>query len=506
MAAGVDRLAEITRATFVGGQGRKVRELKIARSAVLDQTAKVARGDDESGSAADAVATQAAATDRALAAAFAPDSGRAAERRAAASLAALQPSARSVSDRLDSAADRADDRAGRQLAWTLIGVLVLVSLLLGSFWSRRNAADAQRRERRFQALLRNSSDLVVVVDPSTLTIRYATPVVERMLGYPPEAVVGSSLAELTHPEDRGMLADAVRAVSSGDDGHETDRWRALHNKGGCVDVEASWLNLNDDPSVQGLVVTIRDVGERTNLEDQLRHQAFHDPLTGLPNRTLFEDRVRHSVARTRRHGRGMAVLFVDLDDFKTVNDSLGHAAGDELLRQVAQRLNSWVRTSDTVARLGGDEFAVLVEEPEHPEEAQAIAQRIHTGMEQPYVIDGHELFVGASVGIASRGVRLHQRGADAQRRHSHVRGQGRRQGPLGGLPAHHAHGGPAPAPCSAGTCAGRWTTVSCSWSTSHWSTSPASASWAPRRSPAGTIRSSAGCPPATSSRWPKRRA
>ena len=329
-----------------------------------------------------------------------PARGAPRERRAAASLAALQPSARSVSDRLDTAADRADDRAGRHLTWTLIGVLVLVSLLLGSFWSRRNAADAQRRERRFHALLRNSSDLVVVVDPSTLTIRYATPAVERMLGYPPEAVIGSSLAELTHPEDRGMLADAVRAVSSGDDGHETDRWRALHHKGGCVDVEASWLNLNDDPSVQGLVVTIRDVGERTNLEDQLRHQAFHDPLTGLPNRSLFEDRVRHSVARTRRHGRGMAVLFVDLDDFKTVNDSLGHAAGDELLRQVAQRLNGWIRTSDTVARLGGDEFAVLVEEPEHPEEAQAIADRIHTGMEEPYVIDGHELFIGASVGIA----------------------------------------------------------------------------------------------------------
>ena len=400
MAAGVDRLAQIARARMAGDRDVEVRELTTARSNVLAQTARVARDDDDSGSAADAVATQATETDSALAAAVASDSSRAAKRRAAASLAVLQPSARSVSDRLDSAADSADDRAGRQLTWTLIGVLVLVSLLLGSFWSRRNAADAQRRERRFHALLRNSSDLVLVVDPSTLTIRYATPVVERMLGYPPDAVVGSSLNELTHPEDRGVLADAVRAVSSGDDGHETDRWRALHHKGGCVDVEASWLNLSDDPSVQGLVVTIRDVGERTNLEDQLRHQAFHDPLTGLPNRSLFEDRVRHSVARTRRHGRGMAVLFVDLDDFKTVNDSLGHAAGDELLRQVAQRLNSWVRTSDTVARLGGDEFAVLVEEPEHPEEAQVIAQRINTGMEQPCVIDGHELFVGASVGIA----------------------------------------------------------------------------------------------------------
>ncbi|HEX5911094.1 MAG TPA: EAL domain-containing protein, partial [Thermoleophilaceae bacterium] len=276
----------------------------------------------------------------------------------------------------------------------------LVSLLLGSFWSRRNAADALRRERRFHALLRNSSDLVVVIDPDTLTIRYATPAIERMLGYPPESVLGTPLAQLTHPEDRGALTDASLAVRASDDGHETDRWRAMHHEGGVVDVEASWLDLTDDASVQGLVVTVRDVGERTNLEDQLRHQAFHDPLTALPNRSLFEDRVRHAVARTRRHGRGMAVLFVDLDDFKTVNDSLGHAAGDELLRQVAERLDGWVRSSDTVARLGGDEFAVLVEEPDDPDEAREIADRIHAGLEQPFAIDGHELFTRASVGIA----------------------------------------------------------------------------------------------------------
>ena len=284
-------------------------------------------------------------------------------------------------------------------------MLVLVTLLLGSFWSRRNAADALRRERRFHALLRNSSDLVVVIDPDTLAIRYSTPAIERMLGYPPESVLGTSLAQLTHPDDRGALTEASLTVRASDDGHETDRWRAVHHEGGVVDVEASWLDLTDDPSVQGLVVTVRDVGERTNLEDQLRHQAFHDPLTALPNRSLFEDRVRHAVARTAATGAAMAVLFVDLDDFKTVNDSLGHAAGDELLRQVAERLDDWVRSSDTVARLGGDEFAVLVEEPDDPDEARAIADRIHAGLEQPFAIDGHELFIARQRRHRARRVR-----------------------------------------------------------------------------------------------------
>jgi diguanylate cyclase (GGDEF)-like protein len=148
------------------------------------------------------------------------------------------------------------------------------------------------------------------------------------------------------------------------------------------------------------VATVRDVGEQTTLEDQLRHQAFHDPLTALPNRSLFEDRVRHAVARTRRSGLGMAVLFVDLDDFKTVNDSLGHATGDELLRQVAKRLDECVRTADTVARLGGDEFAVLVEAARGPDDGEEVAVRIHAGLQPPFQIDGHELFIQASVGIA----------------------------------------------------------------------------------------------------------
>jgi len=400
MAAGVDRMATLGRTALSSDDRRQSGELAAIRRRTLTLAATLGRS-DEDGGAALGLSDQAEATDRALAAALGAKPARATvRRRAGANLTSLQSAARSLSDRLVADSAQADDRAAHRLTWTLLGALVLVTLLLGSFWSRRNAADALRRERRFRALLRNSSDLVLVVDHRTLAIRYSTPAIERMLGYEPDAIAGSTLSDLAHPEDSDVLSDAVRSVGENEDGHETGRWRALHHAGGWVDVESSWLDLRDDPSVQGLVVTVRDVGERTNLEDQLRHQAFHDPLTALPNRSLFEDRVRHAVARTRRHGRGMAVLFVDLDDFKTVNDSLGHAAGDDLLRHVAERLDDCVRSSDTVARLGGDEFAVLVEEPDNPDEAEDIAVRVHAGLERPFDIQGHELFVHASVGIA----------------------------------------------------------------------------------------------------------
>ncbi len=139
-----------------------------------------------------------------------------------------------------------------------------------------------------------------------------------------------------------------------------------------MDVEASWLDLTDDPSVQGLVVTVRDVGERTNLEDQLRHQAFHDPLTGLPNRSLFEDRVRHAVARTRRARR--AAWPSCSWTSTTSRPSTTRSATPPATSCCARWPSAWtaaVRGSDTVARLGGDEFAVLVEEPDDPDEARA---------------------------------------------------------------------------------------------------------------------------------------
>jgi diguanylate cyclase (GGDEF)-like protein len=155
----------------------------------------------------------------------------------------------------------------------------------------------------------------------------------------------------------------------------------------------------EDPAVGGLVLNMRDVTERKKLEDELRHQAFHDSLTGLANRSLFEGRMTHALAIAKRRGRAFAVLFMDLDDFKTINDSLGHARGDELLRAVGQRIMGIIRPTDTAARLGGDEFALLIEVADE-REAHAVARRILDELAPPFTIDGRELRVTASMGVA----------------------------------------------------------------------------------------------------------
>jgi predicted signal transduction protein with EAL and GGDEF domain len=169
--------------------------------------------------------------------------------------------------------------------------------------------------------------------------------------------MGTSLLDLVHPED---LDGARSHISDGSapGGLSTLEFR-MRNAGGTWRwVEGSVSNLLHDPDVEALVINYRDVTERKALENQLVHQAFHDPLTKLANRALFRDRVQHALSHQRRNRAPLAVMFMDIDDFKTVNDSLGHEAGDKLLIEVARRLQSMLRTSDTAARLGGDEFAL----------------------------------------------------------------------------------------------------------------------------------------------------
>jgi diguanylate cyclase (GGDEF)-like protein len=156
-----------------------------------------------------------------------------------------------------------------------------------------------------------------------------------------------------------------------------------------------------DTNVKGIVLNTRDVSERKRFEEQLSHQAFHDQITGLANRALFQDRVTHALERQSRDGKPVAVLFMDLDDFKTVNDSLGHAAGDQMLVEIARRLVGRLRTADTAARLGGDEFAVLLEDGgEEGLTAADVAGRILETFEEPFLLDATEVYTHASIGIS----------------------------------------------------------------------------------------------------------
>jgi diguanylate cyclase (GGDEF)-like protein/PAS domain S-box-containing protein len=297
-------------------------------------------------------------------------------------------------------------KAGRLLNGSLVAGLAML-LLLGWRLVRtgRNATLAEARralerrsEQRIRALVESSSDVVTVVGRD-LRIRWQAGSVHQMLGCAPAAIIGHPLTDMVHPDDADYVQDLL-TTAAGRAGGVTFGARFRHSDGSWRHLEALGENRLDDPAVAGIVLSLRDVTSRKALEDELRHQAFHDALTGLANRALFEDRVSHALAGALRNGTSVAVLFVDLDDFKTVNDSLGHGRGDELLRLVAERIALAVRPTDTAARLGGDEFAVLLEDFEHEHEAERVGARLLEVLAPPMSIGGRDLRMSASVGIA----------------------------------------------------------------------------------------------------------
>jgi diguanylate cyclase (GGDEF)-like protein/PAS domain S-box-containing protein len=258
---------------------------------------------------------------------------------------------------------------------------------------------ARASEARFRSLVQNSSDIIAVVSAEG-EIRYQTPSVERLLGYRPELLAGRRLIELLHPEDQpralAILADAPARSGT----PAPVEWRLRRLSGEWFYAEVIVTNLTADPTIGGLVLTIRDIQERKMLETQLTHQAFHDPLTKLANRALLSDRVAHAQARSQRGGRPCAVLLLDLDDFKAINDSFGHVAGDEVLVETARRIQGCIRAGDTAARLGGDEFALLIEDTPDAVTPREVADRIAAALRAPIVLQGKELFLSASMGIA----------------------------------------------------------------------------------------------------------
>jgi diguanylate cyclase (GGDEF)-like protein/PAS domain S-box-containing protein len=257
--------------------------------------------------------------------------------------------------------------------------------------------EAQKGRERLQAIVGNSSDCIVIVTPGgvmhTLT-GSATP----LFGADWERVEGDSVFAHTHPQDAALVAGFLETVAAKPAGEpQESEWRMRFPDGSHRHVAAVAANQLADERIRGLVLTLRDVEARKAFEEQLRHQAFHDGLTGLANRALFHDRVEHALSRGTRAGGEVAVLFIDLDGFKAVNDVHGHAEGDRLLQEVARRLDLTLRSADTAARLGGDEFAVLLEGGAG---ATTAAARILDVLAQPIELPGGAVTVSASIGLA----------------------------------------------------------------------------------------------------------
>jgi diguanylate cyclase (GGDEF)-like protein/PAS domain S-box-containing protein len=293
------------------------------------------------------------------------------------------------------------------MALTVMGafLLLFVIRMVGAIMEQKEEAQATLllSEDRFRSLIQNSSDVTMILG-ETGDFRYLSPAIKELLQYEPDELIGLRAMDFVHPEDldfvRRLLGDEFQASPA----TATLEFRMLRKDGTTRDVEAVVSNQTDRPSVAGYVSNIRDTTERKKFEALLAHRALHDPLTGLANRQLILDRAEQMLERARRTGEPLAIFFIDLDNFKDSNDSLGHGAGDQLLQMVAGRLRGILRASDTVGRLGGDEFVILAEGVSLASGPDMIAQRVHEVLKPPFHIPGVEgltISISASIGIAS---------------------------------------------------------------------------------------------------------
>lgn len=292
-------------------------------------------------------------------------------------------------------------RATRTIA--ALCAVVVVMLALTRMWrlvATVRALTERKGQDRLAAMVEHSGDVVLLVDADGV-MSYASPGLTSTLGHHPSEWTGRALVDLVAGEDRDAAEVELRRATTLQRG-EMVKFEAslVRVDGECRRMEATIANLLGGDAVDGVVATFRDVTEQRNLERQLSHRAFHDELTGLANRALFLDRVDHALRVARPEADPVVVLFVDLDDFKSVNDALGHGVGDQLLRSIADRICQVAGAGDTPARLGGDEFALLLEDRGGVERALDVAEALLDSLRKPVALAGHDLTVLASVGVA----------------------------------------------------------------------------------------------------------
>ncbi|OPX91535.1 MAG: Cyclic di-GMP phosphodiesterase Gmr [Pelotomaculum sp. PtaB.Bin013] len=275
----------------------------------------------------------------------------------------------------------------------------LYTVILRDISERKQSEEALREsEERHRTLTENTYDLISEIDNSERYL-YLSPNYQDVLGYEPGELIGRKVIDLIYPEDCPAVKASFRRVFE----HraiEQVIYRFIHKNGELRWFESTGKTYQTVTGESRVVFVSRDITERQRYEETIRHQAFHDALTGLPNRMLFKDRLTLEIAHAKRNKQMLAVLFLDLDRFKLVNDTLGHGLGDQLLKIIARRLVGYVREDDTVARLGGDEFTVLLPEILQAENAAKVARKILQAVREPVHIDVHELYISTSIGIA----------------------------------------------------------------------------------------------------------
>lgn len=312
------------------------------------------------------------------------------------------------------AVDYKADLKGLYAVLALLGVVSVVALYIHRVNRQLRLALVESREvhealklseERHRLLADHASDVIWMMDLEGRFI-YVSPSVEKLRGYTVAEVMQQSIHEALTPESAPIAIDGLsRAIAAVSAGQAVPDFRAELEQP-CKDGSTVWTEVtvtgirNESGAFVGLLGVTRNISERKQAEAQMLHLARHDPLTGLPNRALLSDRLQQAMAASRRDGHSLALMFIDLDRFKPINDSLGHAVGDVLLSEMARRIRACVRESDTVARIGGDEFVVLLRTVTGEDAAVSVADKIRCVLAEPVHAGEHRLEVSASIGVA----------------------------------------------------------------------------------------------------------
>ena len=262
----------------------------------------------------------------------------------------------------------------------------------------RSDTQAHDREERFHALVQNSFDIITIHDVSGATL-YESAAASRILGYAPGTLIGKSAFSSVHPKDIERAREAFDNLTAGTSPVPIEL-RYRHADGSWIWLEVLGNNLLEHPGVAGIVLTSRDITERKHAEERAQYLANYDVLTGLPNRTLMHDRLTQAVAQARHTRERIAVVHVDVDRFKMINESLGHYAGDEILKAAAERLKRCKRETDTLARVGGDEFTILLRDAGRLGAVTGCASKVLSEIAEPFPGTSQDVFVSASIGIS----------------------------------------------------------------------------------------------------------